>query len=443
MPTATEKLRLSQIAPHVVQSEIRSMTVECDRLGGVNLAQGVCDTELPAPVVRRAIEAIHEGYNIYTRLDGIAPLREAIAGKLQRDNGLAVDPEGEVLVTSGATGGLYATALALLDPGDEVVLFEPFYGYHVNTLLALRVNPVAVPLEMGTWALDLDRLRSAITAKTRAIIVNTPVNPCGKVFSRAELEAIAALAVEHDLFVFTDEIYEYFVFDGTEHVSPATLPGMKERTITISGLSKTFSITGWRVGYLAADRRWLGSIGYFHDLTYVCSPSPFQYGAAAGLMAASCFVLRRALLGVSGQTRQAMLGAYRCGADAVRPFRRLLRARRRLQAPRRERKREGADAAARIEGSRRCRDRLLYRRPRREPAALLLRQARRRSAAGLRSSAAVALRLNSSLLLRIGKDYISRRRWPSHFLRSAVRQLQSTEKVQECSERGWYGQSQD
>ena len=284
MPTATEKLRLSQISPHIIQSEIRSMTVECDRVGGVNLAQGVCDTELPAPVMRRAIEAIHEGYNIYTRLDGVAPLREAIARKLERDNGLTVDPEGEVLVTSGATGGLYATALALLDPGDEVIVFEPFYGYHLNTLLSMRVNPVAVPLEMGSWALDLDRLRSAITPKTRAIIVNTPVNPCGKVFSRAELEGIAALAQEHDLFVFTDEIYEYFVFDGTEHISPATLPGMAERTITISGLSKTLSITGWRVGYLAADRRWLGAIGYFHDLTYVCSPSPFQYGAAAGLM---------------------------------------------------------------------------------------------------------------------------------------------------------------
>jgi aminotransferase len=284
MPTAAGKLRLSQISPHIVQSEIRSMTVECDRVGGVNLAQGVCDTELPAPVARRAIEAIHEGYNIYTRLDGVAPLREAIARKLQRDNGLTVDPEGEVLVTSGATGGLYAAALALLDPGDEVILFEPFYGYHLNTLLALRVKPVAVPLEMGTWALDLDRLRSTITPKTRAVIINTPANPCGKVFSRAELEAIAELAEQHDLFVFTDEIYEYFVFDGTKHVSPATLPGMAERTITISGLSKTFSITGWRVGYLAADRRWLGSIGYFHDLTYVCSPSPFQYGAAAGLM---------------------------------------------------------------------------------------------------------------------------------------------------------------
>jgi aminotransferase len=284
MPTAAEKLRLSQISPHIVQSEIRSMTVECDRLGGVNLAQGVCDTELPAPVARRAIEAIHEGYNIYTRLDGVAPLREAIAAKLQRDNGLTVDPEGEVLVTSGATGGLYAAALALLDPGDEVILFEPFYGYHLNTLLALRVVPVAVPLEQGSWALDLDRLRAAITPRTRAVIINTPANPCGKVFSRPELEAVAALAEEHDLFIFTDEIYEYFVFDGTEHISPATLPGMAERTITISGLSKTFSITGWRVGYLAADRRWLGSIGYFHDLTYVCSPSPFQYGAAAGLM---------------------------------------------------------------------------------------------------------------------------------------------------------------
>jgi aminotransferase len=194
MPTATDKLRLSQIAPHVVQSEIRSMTVECDRVGGVNLAQGVCDTELPAPVEQRAIEAIREGLNIYTRLDGVAPLREAIARKLARDNNITADPEGEILVTSGATGGLYATVLALLDPGDEVIVFEPFYGYHLNTLLALRVKPIAVPLEANTWALDLDRLRTAITPKTRAVIVNTPSNPCGKVFSRAELEGIAQLA---------------------------------------------------------------------------------------------------------------------------------------------------------------------------------------------------------------------------------------------------------
>ncbi|HTD56100.1 MAG TPA: pyridoxal phosphate-dependent aminotransferase [Silvibacterium sp.] len=284
MRSTLEKLRLSEISPNVVQSEIRAMTVECDRVGGVNLAQGVCDTEVPHPVVERAIEAIHQGYNIYTRLDGVASLREAIARKLERDNGLTVDPDSEVLVTSGATGGFYAAALALLDPGDEVILFEPFYGYHLNTLLALRIKPVAVPLTTGDWALDVDRLRAAITPKTRALVVNTPSNPCGKIFSRSETEAIAELAEDHDLFVFTDEIYEYFVFDGKKHVSPATLPGMADRTISISGLSKTFSITGWRVGYLTASPRWLGSIAYFHDLTYVCAPSPFQYGAAAGLM---------------------------------------------------------------------------------------------------------------------------------------------------------------
>jgi len=284
MGTATSNLRLSRIAPNLAQSEIRAMTVECDAVGGVNLAQGVCDTEVPAVVADQAIQAIREGRNIYTRLDGIAPLREAIAGKLRRDNGLTVDPASEVLVTSGATGALYAALLALLDPGDEAVLFEPFYGYHLNTLEALRIRPVTVPLEPGDWALDLDRLRAALTPKTRAIIVNSPSNPCGKVFSREELEGIAELAEEGDRFLFTDEIYEYFLYDGHKHISPATLPGMAERTISVSGLSKTFSITGWRIGYLTASARWLPSIAYFHDLTYVCAPSPLQYGSAAGLL---------------------------------------------------------------------------------------------------------------------------------------------------------------
>jgi aminotransferase len=260
------------------------MTMECDRVGGVNLAQGVCDTEVPAPVVARAIQAIREGNNIYTRLDGIAHLREAIARKLARNNHLTVDPASEVLVISGATAGFFAAALALLDPGDEVILFEPFYGYHLNTLQALGIKSTIVPLGYGDWALDLDRLRASITPKTRALVVNSPSNPCGKVFSRTELEAIAVITEEHDLFLFTDEIYEYFVFDGREHISPATLPGMAERTISISGLSKTFSITGWRIGYLTASARWTPSIAYFHDLTYVCAPSPFQHGAAAGLM---------------------------------------------------------------------------------------------------------------------------------------------------------------
>jgi aminotransferase len=173
--------------------------------------------------------------------------------------------------------------LALLDPGAEVIVFEPFYGYHVSTLLSLRMRPVIVPLAHPDWQLDLDAMRSALSPSTRAIIVNTPSNPCGKVFGRNELEAIAELAIDRDLFVFTDEIYEYFLFDGAEHLSLGALPGMRDRTITISGLSKTFSITGWRVGYLAASSRWISAIGYFHDLTYICSPAPLQFGAALGL----------------------------------------------------------------------------------------------------------------------------------------------------------------
>ena len=173
--------------------------------------------------------------------------------------------------------------MALLNPGDEVLLFEPFYGYHVATLNSMRVKPVLVPLAEPDWALDPDALRAAITPRTRAIVLNTPANPSGKVFTQAEIEAIADACLEHDLFLFTDEIYEYFVYDGARHISPATLPGMRERTIVISGFSKTFSVTGWRLGYVTADARWMGAMAYFHDLTYVCAPSAFQHGAAAGL----------------------------------------------------------------------------------------------------------------------------------------------------------------
>jgi aminotransferase len=286
MPATTEKrLHLSEIAPTIIQSEIRSMTVECDAVGGVNLAQGVCDTPLPEAVEEAAIQAIRDGYNIYTRLDGVAVLRQAIAEKLERHNSLRADPDKEILVTSGATGAMASACLALLDPGDEVILFEPFYGYHLSTLLSMRAQPVVVPMEPSTWQIDFDRLRAAITPRTRALVINSPGNPCGKVFTRPELEAIAALTIEYDLFVLTDEIYEYFIYDGQSHVSPATIPGMAERTITISGFSKTFSMTGWRVGYLTASSKWIPAIGYFHDLQYVCTPSPFQYAAAAGLRA--------------------------------------------------------------------------------------------------------------------------------------------------------------
>ena len=277
------RLRLSELAPGAVQSEIRAMSLACDAMGGINLAQGICDTPVPAVVEEAAIAAIRAGENIYTRLDGITRLRKAIAAKQERDYGLRYDPEGEVLVTAGATGGLHAAVMALLNPGDEVLLFEPFYGYHVGTLKSMRVKPVFVPLAEGDFALDTDALRAAVTEKTRAIILNTPANPSGKVFTLAETEAVAEICQEHDLFLITDEIYEYFVYDGKQHVAPATLPGMKERTIVISGFSKTFSVTGWRLGYVTAPAQWLGPMAYFHDLTYVCAPSALQHGAATGL----------------------------------------------------------------------------------------------------------------------------------------------------------------
>src|SRR6202789_1334486 len=281
---STGNLRLSELAPQFVQSEIRAMTVACTDVGGINMAQGVCDTDPPHPVVEAAIAAIRSGQNIYTRMDGIAPLREAIAQKLASFNGLAVDPHTQVLVTSGATGAMHASLLALLNAGDECIVLEPFYGYHVSSLKVMRAVPVVVPLAGPAFTLDADRLRAAITPRTRAIIINSPTNPSGKVFSRSELEALAEVANEFDLFVFTDEMYEYFIYDGAQHISIATLPGMTERTITISGLSKTFSVTGWRLGYLAASERWLPVIAYFHDLLYVCAPSPLQHGAAAGLL---------------------------------------------------------------------------------------------------------------------------------------------------------------
>lgn len=286
--TSTQDLRLSELAPRALQSEIRAMTMECDRIGGVNLAQGVCDTEVPGAVMQGAIEAMQAGHNIYTRLDGIARLRKAIAEKMRWFNGLEVDPDTEVLVASGATGGFHAAVMALLNPGDEVVLFEPFYGYHASTLKSLRMDPVLVPLARpvsadADWTLDVDALKDALTPRTRALLVNTPSNPAGKIFTRAEIAALAQVAEENGLFVITDEIYEHFVYGSAEHISPATLPDMRERTVVISGFSKTFSVTGWRLGTVVAHSKWLPAMNYFHDLTYVCAPAPFQHGAAAGL----------------------------------------------------------------------------------------------------------------------------------------------------------------
>jgi aminotransferase len=264
-------------------SEIRAMTQACVEAKGLNMAQGVCDTPVPAAVLKAAAIAMDQGKNVYSRFDGLPELRYALANKLSRDNDIQADPETEITISAGATGAFHASCLALLNPRDEVILFEPYYQYHVNALLAVEAIPVVVPMHAPDWTFVPKQLEQAITPHTKAVVVNSPGNPSGKVFSKEELEAVAQIATNHDLFVFTDEIYEYFLYDGRRHVSMASLPDMAERTITIGGYSKTFSITGWRVGYSVAAQHWSQAIGAMNDLLYVCAPTPLQVGVAAGI----------------------------------------------------------------------------------------------------------------------------------------------------------------
>lgn len=276
-------LSLSVKSARIEQAEIRAMSIECEKVGGINLAQGVCDTPVPLSIREQAHQGIKNGTNSYTRFDGLAQLREAIARKLSQHNDIQANPETEIVVSAGSTGAFYCACLALLDPGEEVILFEPYYGYHRNTLLAVEAVPRFVTLDPPDWSFAKTDLEKSVTSWTKAIVINTPGNPSGKVFSRPELQCIAEFAKRHDLFVFTDEIYEHFLYDGRNHLSLASIPGMADRTITISGFSKTFSITGWRIGYAVAAERWARRIGYMNDLVYVCAPSPLQYGVAMGL----------------------------------------------------------------------------------------------------------------------------------------------------------------
>jgi aminotransferase len=277
------KRHINQRMAELAHSEIRAMTQACIHAKGLNMAQGVCDTPAPPVVLKAAAQAMEQGRNVYSRFDGLPELRHALAMKLLRDNGIAADPETDITVSAGATGAFHCACLALLQPGDEVVLFEPYYQYHINALLAVESVPVIVPMQAPDWTWSLEALDRAVTPRTAAIIVNSPGNPSGKVFTQPELEGVASVAIQHDLFVFTDEIYEYFLYDGRRHISMATLPGMAERTITIGGYSKTFSITGWRIGYTVAATQWAQAIGAMNDLLYVCAPTPLQVGVAAGI----------------------------------------------------------------------------------------------------------------------------------------------------------------
>ena len=283
MKSPSDRLR------HLVQSDIRRMTRECERVGGINLGQGICDLPTPPLVRDGAIAAIRERKSTYSHPEGVRELREAIARKLATDNRLDFDPASEIVVTAGASGAFAAAIHALLDPGDGILLFEPYYGYHLNAAILAGLEPHYLALAAPRFRLEEDALRAACRPSTRAVVVCTPSNPSGRMFDRGELEALARVARERDLLVITDEIYEYIRYDGREHVSPAAVSDLRERTVSIMGLSKTFSITGWRLGYAVAPAPLARPIAIANDLFYVCAPTPLQHGVAAGFAAPRSF----------------------------------------------------------------------------------------------------------------------------------------------------------
>jgi aspartate/methionine/tyrosine aminotransferase len=284
---------LSDKVEHFTESVIREMTRQAMQYGAVNLAQGFPDFPAPAAIKRAAQEAIAADVNQYAITWGAKSLRSAIARQMQECQGIEVDPEKEIAVCCGSTEAMIATLLAVCNRGDEIVVFEPFYENYGPDAILSGAKPRFVSLRPpqtaeGEWTFDVQELREAFqhpTAvhRTKAIILNTPNNPTGKVFSRKELELIRDLCVEYNVLAITDEIYEHILYDGSKHISIARLEGMRERTITINGLSKSYSVTGWRVGWAVAPPAITNAIRKVHDFLTVGAPAPLQEAGAAAL----------------------------------------------------------------------------------------------------------------------------------------------------------------
>jgi aminotransferase len=274
---------ISGKATRFTESVIREMTRLALEHGAMNLAQGFPDFAAPAEVKEAAQRAIAADINQYAITWGAREFRKAIAERFERDTGLAIDPEREITVTCGATEAMIAALLAVVDPGEEVVVFEPFYENYGPDAIICGAVPRFVRLSPPDWKFDPGELRAAVNDRTRAVILNTPNNPTGKVFSREELDLIAEAVLGCNAYVVTDEIYQYMTYDGTRHVSMATLPGMRERTITLNALSKTYSVTGWRVGYAIAAPEVSNAIRKMHDFLTVGAAAPLQEAGVTAL----------------------------------------------------------------------------------------------------------------------------------------------------------------
>jgi len=280
-PTEAPAPSLAARAEPLQKSHIRKISQQVKEVSGINLGQGICDLPTPDPIKERTKAAIDADKSIYSHHAGIEPLREHVLEKARRYNGLPATSIDEVVVTAGSTGAFVNAAMTLLGAGDEVILFEPFYGYHRNILRLTGADVRYVPLGGPESTFDPSRLEDVVTPRTKAVVVNTPSNPSGKVWSRDELESLLSVMQRHDLIAMTDEIYEYMLYDDADHVSLASLPGAYERTITISGFSKAYNMTGWRLGYAVGPNALLDKMGLMNDLLYICAPRPLQHGVLA------------------------------------------------------------------------------------------------------------------------------------------------------------------
>ena len=275
--------RISRKAASFTESVIREMNRLAVAAGAVSLSQGFPDFPCPPEIKEAAAAAIAADINQYAITWGATPLREAIAARTARSYpGWTPDPATDITVTCGATEGMIAAMLGLLDPGDEILIFEPFYENYSPDAIMTGAVPRYVTLHEPNWTFDPDELRAAVTPRTRAIVLNSPHNPTGKVFSRAELETIAALCLEHDLIALTDDIYEHIVYRG-EHIPLATLPGMTDRTVSVNSMSKTYSVTGWRIGWVVAPAELSVGVRKIHDFLTVGAAAPLQEAAVVAL----------------------------------------------------------------------------------------------------------------------------------------------------------------
>jgi aspartate/methionine/tyrosine aminotransferase len=284
--TATPRLKL------FTESVIREQTRLANQYGAVNLAQGFPDYPCDPAIKKLAHKAIDADHNQYSVTWGLPALREAIAVKSAAYNGIIADPDRNVTVTCGATEAMIAAFLALIPAGKEVILFQPFYeNYHPDAYLS-GAKPRYVTLREPDWSIDPQELKAAFNSKTAAIIITTPHNPTGKVFSRAEMDLIAAQCQKWGAVLFSDEIYEHILYDGVRHISPATVPGLEDRTVTISSASKTFGVTGWRVGWAIAPAEMTRSLRQVHDFLTVCAATPLQHAVQAALQLPPSFYQR-------------------------------------------------------------------------------------------------------------------------------------------------------